>query len=122
MDAAFQKEIHPFQIQYNREKMAFDEAKTKLNKTYKEKLEEIKTKYNKLHLVIIENCKIYTNTISPKAKIIAAEIEKELNDNFQKYISQFASKKTEINNYTTDLKSEISKLTKLHQQLTLQTN
>jgi len=122
LDTAFQNEIHPFQIQYNREKMIFDEAKEKLNKTYKERLEEIKTKYNKLHLVIDENSKTYINTISPKTKNIAAEIENELNNNLQKYISQFALKKTEINEYTEELKSEVNKLTELHQQLILQTN
>lgn len=120
MEDAFQKEIHPYQIQYKKEELAFEEAKAKIMKDYKEKLEEIKSKYNEQHLVIIENCKIYSKSISPKTKTITSDIEKELNDNFQKYISQFASKKTEINNYSTELKSEISNLNKLHMQLVLQ--
>ena len=120
MEDAFQKEIHPYQIQYKKEELAFEEAKAKIMKDYKEKLEEIKSKYNEQHLVIIENCKIYSKSISPKTKTITSDIEKEVNDNFQKYISQFASKKTEINNYSTELKSEISNLNKLHMQLVLQ--
>ena len=122
IDNEFQKEIQPYQIQYNREKISFDEARAKLILNYKEKLEVIKTKYNNLHLEIIENSKTYTKTIYPKSKIIRTEIENELNDSFQKYFSQFGVKKNEINSFTEELKLEIIKLTGLHQQLTLQTN
>jgi len=116
-DATFQKEITPFQSQYNREKMTFDEGKAKLINTYKAKLDELKEKYNRLHSEIEANAKKYMTTIPSRSKEITTEIVQAIKNNYESHLLKITNKREEIDKFTKELKFETDNLKSLHQQL-----
>ena len=112
-DANFQKDILPYQTQYNKEKFIFDESIAKLKNSYKEKLNSITEKYNKLHLDISENAKKYVTTIPNRIKEIATETAKTIKNNYDNHILMASTKLEEINKYSDELNTEIINLKNL---------
>ncbi len=116
LEYSFNKVIKPFQGQYEKEKILIDSLKSTLNVQYKKKIEEVNFSYDKLHYNIINELKDFIDKNSSKLTNIKAETDRLIQENYNKYVSQFSSKKDEVNEFTSELKIDIFKLSELQQK------